>query len=102
MLSEIPPEIPSIGLQFLLDRGIFNLVRLCAKTKTTLYEVRELQYADDNATPDQTTEDLQSLADAYNSACERFRMQVNTEKIKTLVQHSPGQTPTALNITINN
>ncbi|XP_068206293.1 uncharacterized protein [Palaemon carinicauda] len=47
--------------------------------------LRELQYADDNATPGLMAEDLQSLADVYNSTYERFGMQVNTVKTKTLV-----------------
>ena len=90
MLNEIPPDTPSIDLRFRLDGGAFNLARLRARTKTTEFAVRELQYADDNATPGQTAEDLQSLADTYNSAYKRFGMQVNTDKTKTLTQHPPG------------
>ncbi|XP_076061565.1 uncharacterized protein LOC143037317 [Oratosquilla oratoria] len=90
MLNEIPPDTPSIDLRFRMDGGVFNLARLRARTKTTICPVRELQYADDNATPGQTAEDLQSLADAYNAAYERFGMQVNTDKTKILVQHPPG------------
>lgn len=102
MLNEIPPDAPSIDLRFRLDGGVFNLARLRARTKTTLCAVRELQYADDNATPGQTAEDLQALADAYNSAYERFGMQVNTDKTKTLVQHPPGLTLPNFNTTVNN
>lgn len=102
MLNEIPPDTPSIDLRFREDGGVFNLARLRARTKTTLCAVRELQYADDNATPGQTAEDLQSLADTYNSAYERFGMQVNTDKTKTLVQHPPGLMLPNFNTTVNN
>ncbi|XP_076029967.1 uncharacterized protein LOC143018480 [Oratosquilla oratoria] len=90
MLNEIPQDTPSIDLRFRMDGGVFNPARLRARTKTTICPVQELQYANDNATPGQTAEDLQSLADAYNAAYERFRMQVNTDKTKILVQHPPG------------
>lgn len=101
MLNEIPPDTPSIDLRYRLDGGVFNLARLCARSKTTMCSVRELQYADDNATPGRTTEDLQSLADAYNTAYERFGMQVNTEKTKLLVQTASGLPLPNTNIAIN-
>ena len=63
--------------------------------------MRELQHADDNATPGQTAEDLQSLADTSDSAYKRFGMQVNTDKTKTLIQHPPGLMLPNRNITIN-
>ena len=91
MLNEIPPDTPSIDLRFRMDGGAFNLTRFRARTKTTTCPVRELQYADDNATASQTAENLQTLADAYTAAYERFGMQVNTDKTKKLVQHPPGQ-----------
>ena len=65
MLNEIPPDTPSIDLRFRMDGGVFNLARLRAKIKTTTCSMRELQYADDNATPGQTAEDLQTLAHTY-------------------------------------
>ncbi|XP_045101450.1 uncharacterized protein LOC123498409 [Portunus trituberculatus] len=87
MLNEIPPDTPSIDLRFRLDGGVFNLARLRARTKTTLC---------------QSADDLQLLADAYNSAYERFGMQVNTDKTKTLVQHPPGLMLPNFNTTVNN
>ncbi|XP_068233336.1 uncharacterized protein [Palaemon carinicauda] len=79
------------------DNIVFDIIILPTKLK----ELRELQYADDNATPRQTEEDLQSLADAYNSAYERFGIQVNTNKTKTLVQHPPGLKLPNFNTTVN-
>ncbi|KAK3886299.1 hypothetical protein Pcinc_009543 [Petrolisthes cinctipes] len=51
MLNEIPPDTPTIDLQFRMDGGVFNFARLCAKTKTTKTLLREMQYTDNNATP---------------------------------------------------
>ncbi|CAE1322514.1 unnamed protein product [Acanthosepion pharaonis] len=101
MLNEIPPDTPSIDLRYRLDGGVFSLVRLRARSKTTMCSVRELQYADDNATPGQTADDLQSLADAYNTAYERFGMQINTEKTKLLVQPPPRLSLPNTNTTVN-
>ena len=85
-----------------MDGGVFNLARLRAKTKTTNTSLRELQYADDNATPSQTADSLQITANVYNTTYERFGMQVNTEKTKALVQYPPGQVLPNANIIINN
>ncbi|KAK3882952.1 hypothetical protein Pcinc_012706 [Petrolisthes cinctipes] len=101
MLNEIPPDTPTIDLQFRMDGGVFNLARLRAKTKTTKTLLREMQYADDNATPGQTAEDLQRTATTYNTVYERFGMQVNTDKTKALIQHPPGQILPNINTTIN-
>ncbi|KAK3860523.1 hypothetical protein Pcinc_033430 [Petrolisthes cinctipes] len=101
MLNEIPPDTPTIDLQFRMDGGVFNLARLRAKTKTTKTLLREMQYADDNANPGQTAEDLQRTATTYNTVYERFGMQVNTDKTKALIQHPPGQILPNINTTIN-
>ncbi|KAK4303406.1 hypothetical protein Pmani_024556 [Petrolisthes manimaculis] len=57
--------------------------------RTTKKSLIEKQYADDNATPGQTAEDLQRTAITYNTVYERFGMQVNTDKTKVLIQHPP-------------
>ncbi|KAK3874528.1 hypothetical protein Pcinc_020546 [Petrolisthes cinctipes] len=43
MLNEIPPDTPTIDLQFRMDGGVFNLARLSAKRKTTKTLQREMQ-----------------------------------------------------------
>ncbi|KAK3886377.1 hypothetical protein Pcinc_009480 [Petrolisthes cinctipes] len=101
MLNEIPPDTPTIDLQFRMDGGVFNLARLRAKTKTTKTLLREMQYADNNATPGQTAEDLQRTATTYNTVYERFGMQVNTDKTKALIQHPPCQIHPKIYTTIN-
>lgn len=102
MLNEIPPETPGIDLRYRMDGGVFNLARLRARTRTNNMLVRELQYADDNATSSQTIEEIQRTADAYNAAYERFGMQVNIGKTKALTQDLHGQDIQNVDITINN
>ena len=101
MFNEIPPGAPSIDVRYRLDGGLFNLARLRARTRTSTISVREMQYADDNATPSQTADELQRTANLYNTAYERFGMQVNTDKTKVLIQPPPGQTLPNINIIIN-
>ncbi len=61
-----------VPFNFSLDGSLFNLRRLQAKTKTSLDNVFDLQYADDAAVPSHTPHGLQrSLAvldDAYQRA----------------------------------
>lgn len=102
MMNEIPPETPSIEVKYYMYGGVFNLARPCARTKTSIISIRELQYADDNPTSCQIVEDLQRTAIAYNTAYECFGMQVNTDKTKALIQHPPGQILPNANTTINN
>ena len=101
MFNEIPPEAPSIDIRYRMDGGLFNLNRLRARTRTSNISVREMQYADDNATPTQTADDLQRTADSYNAAYELFGMQVNSDKTKALIQSPPGQNLPNSNITVN-
>ena len=101
MLNEIPPETPSIDVRYRMDGGLFNLSRLRAKTRTLTTTVHELQYADDNATPSLTAEDLQRTADLYNTAYGRFGMEVNTDKTKALIQPPPGYMLPDATITID-
>ena len=91
MLNEILPHTPSIDLRFRMNGRVFKIARLRARTKAIMSLVRELQYDDNNATPSEAAEDLQTLADTYNTAYTRCGMQVNTNKTKKLVKHPPGQ-----------
>jgi len=90
MLYELPADTPGIDMRYRLDGGLFNQARLKAHTKTSMQRITELQYADDNATPASSPEDLQLLADIFSSAYQRFGMEVNTDKTKVLIQPAPG------------
>ena len=56
--EKIPPG-HGIGLTYRLDRNLFDLRRLQARTKTSQYEVFELQYADDCVLVSHSPEHLQ-------------------------------------------
>ena len=47
-MNEIPFDAPSVEIRYRLDGGLFKLSRLRSRTKTTLHDFRELQYADDS------------------------------------------------------
>ncbi|CAI9717981.1 Hypothetical predicted protein [Octopus vulgaris] len=101
MFNKIQLDLPSINMCYRLDDGLFNFTRIRAKTRTSAISVHEMQYADDNATPSRTADGLQRTADLYNTAYERFGMQVNTLNTKTLIQPAPGQNSPLTNISIN-
>lgn len=101
MLNEIPPEAPGVDLRSRFDGGVFNLARLRSAKKTTACRVRELQYADDNATINQSIADLQQTANYYSEAYQRFGMQVNVNKTKILIQPTPGEAAPDITITID-
>ena len=100
LMNEVPPEIQGIDLRYRMDGGLHNTKRFRTRNRTNNFSVRELQYADDSATPTHTAEDLQRAASAFNNAYERFGMQVNTEKTKTLFQHPPGEVMPNTDITL--
>ena len=91
IMNEIPLDAPSVEIRYRLDGGLFKLSRLRFRTKTTLHNFRELQYADDNDTVTQKPQDLQRTADQFNAAYKHFGMDVNTEKTKLLVQHASNR-----------
>ena len=69
----------------------YSKYSLPCRTKTTLHNFLELQYADDNDTVTQKPLDLQSTADQFNAAYKHFGMDVNTETTNLLVQHASNQ-----------
>ena len=84
-----------------MDGGLFNLTRFCAKSKTSIITAHKLQFADDNATPAQTIDDLRRIAAVCNVSYPHFGMEANSDKTKVLNQPSPGQTSSRTNVGIN-
>ena len=60
--------------------GLFNLSRLCAKTKTKRVLIRELLYADDDALVAQSEVHLQNMCEHFAKACNDFSMTINLKK----------------------
>jgi len=84
-----------------MDGGLFNLARFSAQSKTSVITAHEMQFADDNATPVPTFDDIHRIATIYNHSYQHFRMEVNTDKTKVLNQPPPGLTSSRTNVSIN-
>ncbi|KAI8496700.1 hypothetical protein Bbelb_253550 [Branchiostoma belcheri] len=93
MIHEIPDTASGIQLRCRMDGGLFNTGRLRARRRTTPVTVRELQYADDNATPADTVTGLQTTVNLFEDAYSCFGLTSNTGKTKILAQGVPGQPP---------
>jgi len=101
MLNEVQPTSPGINLRHRRDGGFFNLARFRAKSKTSVSTAHELQFANDNATPAQTIDDLHRIPTIYNASYQHFGIKVNTDKTNVLNQPPPGQTSSRANVGIN-
>ena len=77
-----------------------QLSQIKSPNKDHNLQITELQYADDNATPASSPEELQQIADLFHSAYERFGMEVNSNKSKVLMQPALGQPPKDFDIVI--
>ncbi|XP_035699634.1 uncharacterized protein LOC118432212 [Branchiostoma floridae] len=93
MIHELPDNASGIQLRYRMDGGLFNTGRLRSRRHTTSFTVRELQYADDNATPVDTVDALQSTVDVLDGAYSRFGLTSNIGKTKILAQGAPGHPP---------
>ncbi|CAH1256683.1 Hypp1699 [Branchiostoma lanceolatum] len=93
MIHELPDTASGIQLRCRMDGGLFNTGRLRARRLFTMFNVRELQYADDNATPVDTVDALHTTVSAFDGAYSRFGLTSNVGKTKILAQGAPGQPP---------
>ena len=59
---------------------LFNLARLCAKTKVRHVTIREALFADDAALATHTQEALQRLLDRFSHACKEFGLTLSIKK----------------------
>ena len=69
---------------------MFNLRRLQAKTKTSLDNIFDLQYADDAALPSHTPQGLQRGLAGLDDAYQRAGLSINTKK--TVIMTTPVST----------
>ena len=68
MVHEVPQDNPGVAIKDRLDGGLFNLSRLRSQRHTRNITVNELQYADDNACPAHSHEELQQSVNNYFNA----------------------------------
>ena len=90
MIHELPDAATGIEIRHRMDGGLFNTARFRSRRLTTLTNVRELQYADDNATPEHTVAGLKEAVDLFDAAYSRFGLTTNVRKTKILAQRAPG------------
>ena len=102
MLQEIP-EMDNTGIEikYRFDGGLFNLFRLRSQKLNKATRITELQYADDNALPAHTTEEMQRSVNYFKNAYDRFGLTINIQKTKVLAQPAPATNLAEFNITIS-
>ena len=90
-----------VEIIYRMDRGLFNLRRLKARSKTSSTSLTELQYADDNCVCATSECQLQAILDAFTLAYESLGLPVNGKKTEVLFQPAPGQHPSPSPMSIN-
>ena len=90
MLYEIPTDNPGVEIKYRFNGGLFNLSRLRSQRLTNITRITELQYADDNATPAHSPEEIQQSVNNFKQAYECFGLTINAKKTKVLAQPTPG------------
>ena len=68
------------------DGKLFNIARLCAKTKAYVVFIRELLFADDAALTSHSKEGLQHLVDKLSHASKEFGLTISLRKTNILAQ----------------
>ena len=79
-----------IQLEYRLDGSLFNIRRLKARTKTTVRQLVDLQYADDAALMAHTPESMQHILDTVSSLYQALGLQINIRKNRS---NSPACKP---------
>ena len=69
---------------------LYNLARLCAKSKVREELIRELLFADDAALTSHREAGLQELVDRLSHACREFGLTISLKKTNILVQNTPS------------
>ena len=86
-----------VGIEYLLDGGLFNLRRLQAKTKTSSAMISALQYADDAAFSCLTADGLQRSLDVMSETYLRAGLMINASKTEILSTSSPDAPTFSIN-----
>ena len=72
------------------DVCLFNILRLCAKTKTRTVTIRDLFFADDAAMVSHQQDGLQRLMDKFSDACDLFGLTISQKKTQVIRQATPA------------
>ncbi len=80
------------------DGKLFNIARLCAKTKTLKVLIRKRLFTDDAALASHSEAGLQRLVDKLSHACKEFGLTISLKKTNLLAQDA--ETPPIITINI--
>ena len=98
LLTSSLRERCSISINYRLDRNLFDLQKLKAKTKVCTALLRELQYADDCAMVAHSSQDLQDSLNVMTSLYDKLGLKVNVTKTEVMCYNAgePQTSPITL------
>ena len=70
------------------DGKLFNIARLCAKTKVTHVLIRGMLFVDDAALTSHTEDSLQQLVSRLSHACKEFSLTISIKKTNVMAKDS--------------
>ena len=73
-----------VDVRYRLDRSLFDLSKLKARTRTKICNIKELQYADDAAIVAHSPQVLQHMIDVLYRTYNRLGLKMNTEKTEVM------------------
>ena len=80
-----------IYVRYRASGKLFNLQRFKAKSKVFISLIRDLLYAGDCDVVSHTTTVMQNLINAFDPACDAFRLSINLKKTFIVYQPMPGK-----------
>uniref|UniRef100_A0A2H1WXI8 SFRICE_041042 n=1 Tax=Spodoptera frugiperda TaxID=7108 RepID=A0A2H1WXI8_SPOFR len=79
-----------IQINFRTDKGVFDVSRFKAKSKSQTLSILEILYADDVCLMSDSMANLQSYVDALHQSCQRFGLVISASKTQILKQPARG------------
>ena len=75
-----------VNIHTRVDGSLYNISRLCAKSKVETVLIRELLYADDAALTSHTEIGLQQFVNKFSEACKDFGLTISLKKTNIMRQ----------------
>ena len=79
-----------VYLHSISDGCLFNISRLCTKTKTRTVTIRDMLFADDVAMVSHQQDGLQRLMDKFSDVCNFFGLRIIQKKTQVMGQPTPA------------
>ena len=87
LIGRSPSEKTRVNINYRMDRSLFDLSKLKARTKTSRSSFSEFQYADDCALPSHLPDDLQAALSQMAHLYERIGLKINVRKTEVIQFH---------------